>query len=310
VNAALAKVPGQRPRDAFSFAASLRNLKKALTGPPTEHSTDNRATGAAVVGAESAAPFFRVQQQATDGPYVISPAPHGTPPGAQPVATPFTTAPGMAPPSLGPAFAPGPTATSPQPVDRSAPTNSFVPDVMPSPQQGTNADLGGFGGTLASPAAPPVQPSAFRWPPEQLPARSEEPQVRTLSGVPGVPKHSVAPVLAAVFLMVVLALASVVLVVVRLRSPSPEAAAKRPMVSAATTSTPPLPQPVVVMPAPTLAPPGLDDTPAPSSTPAVSASAASPRPRDSGPPPTSKALVPVVKPLATAAVPARPGPGF
>jgi len=305
VNASLAKLPGHRPRDAFSLAASLRNLKKALTGAPSEHSTDNRATGAAVVGAESAAPFVRVQQHATDGPYVISPAPPGTPPGSQPVAAPYTTIPGMPAPSVAQPPALGPTATSPQAVDRAAPTNSFVPDPLPAPQYDTNAALAGFDATLASNAAPPVQPSAFRWPPERPVARSEEPQVRTLSGMPLVPKSSIAPVLAAVLLMVMLALVSVVLVVVRMRASSPEAAAKPPTVTTAIPPPPP-PQPVVVMPAPTLAPPALDEPPAPSGTQAAGASSAPPRP----PTTTSRPTLPATRPVATAAPLARPGPGF
>jgi serine/threonine protein kinase len=304
VNACLAKLPGQRPRDAFSLAASLRNLKKALTGASTPDSTENRATAAAVVvGDSSAAPIVRVQSPPSpDGPYVISPAPPGTPPGSQPVLAPYTTMRGMQAPSVQQPVVLGATATSPQSVDRAAPTNSFVPDVAPAPQGDTNAVLGGFDPTLASSAAPPVQPAAFRWPPEQPAARSEEPQVRTLSGLPPLPKSSIAPVFAAVLLMVVLALASVVLVVVRMRSPSPDAAANRPTVSTVTAASPPPPQPVVVMPAPTLAPPALEDTPAPSATPAASASSTPPRPRDNP--------LPTARPRATTAAPARPGPGF
>ena len=309
VNACLAKLPGQRPRDAFSLAASLRNLKKTLTGSATPDSTENRATAAAVVGAESSAtPFVRVQHPPSpDGPYVISPAPPGTPPGSQPVAAPYapyTTMPGMPVPSAAQPVALGATATSPQAVDRAAPTNSFVPDVAPSPQGDTNAVLGGVDATLASSAAPPVQPAAFRWPPEQPAARSEEPQVRTLSGLPPLPKSSIAPVLAAVLLMGVLALASVVLVVVRMRSPSPDAAANRPTVTTVIATSPPPPQPVVVMPAPTLAPPALDDTPAPTAIPVASASSTPPRPAAVV---TPRPTLPATRPTAG---PARPGPGF
>jgi hypothetical protein len=218
----------------------------------------------------------------------------------------------MVAPSVGPSTAQplalGPTAASPPSVDRAAPTNSFVPDVLPAPQQDTNAVLAGFDPTLASNAsnpAPPVQPSAFRWPPEQPAARSEEPQVRTLSGLPPLPKHPIAPVLAAVVLMVLLALASVVLVVVRLRSPSSDISARRPTVTTASLTPPPAPQPVVVMPAPTLAPPALEDTSAPSATPPASASSVAPRPVV-----TSKPSLPATRPPPTTVAPARPGPGF
>jgi serine/threonine protein kinase len=315
VGAALSKLPGQRPRDAFSFAASLRNLKKALAGASTDNSTENRATAAAVVGAESAAtPFVRVNQPAPDGPYVISPAPPGTPPGSMPVAAPYSTMRGMQVPSMGPSLAQpfplGPTATSPQSVDRGAATNSYVPDVMPAPHHDTNAVLAGFDATLASnqvSAAPPIQPSAFRWPPEQPTARSEEPHVRSLPGVPPVPKTSMAPVLAGVALIVMLAVTALVLLVVRMRGPE-AAGAKHPAVTttvATTSPPPPAPEPVVVVPAPTIAPPALDDTAAPSAAPAASASTTSP-----------KAIArPVVLPAkaastATPGLAARPGPGF
>ncbi|HEX3342932.1 MAG TPA: protein kinase, partial [Polyangiaceae bacterium] len=241
--AALSKLPAQRPRDAFSFAASVRNLKKALGGAPRENSTENRATAAALVGAESAGgpPVVRVNQPVPDGPYVISPAPPGTPPGSMPVAAPVTTMRGMQVPSAGPLAASlDPTARSAEPVDRAAPTNSFVPDVSPRPQHDTNAVIAGFEATLASNVvspAPPIQPAAFRWPPEQPAARSEEPQVQTLSGLPAVPRHSLAPVVAGVLLMGLMALASVALVVVRMRGPSAAAAGSRPTVTTTTTTT-------------------------------------------------------------------------
>ncbi len=296
VSAALAKLPGQRPRDAFSFAASLRNLKKALSGASADNSTENRATAAAVVNADlPVASVVRVNQPLADGPYVISPGPTGTPPGSMPVTAPYSTVQGMQAPTVGPPRDEGPTATSPQMVDRGAATHSYVPDVLPAPQQGTSA---------GSAAVPPVQAAAFRWPPEPPVARTEEPHVRSLSGSSTVPKSSVAPVVAGVLLMVALALASAVLVVVRMRGPSSEAAANRPTVATAT-PTPPEPQPVVVMPAPTLAPPALDDPPAPSVMPAASASSTPTRAVT-----TAKPTLPAAKPPVTTAAPARPGPGF
>jgi serine/threonine protein kinase len=328
VGAALSKLPGQRPRDAFSFAASLRNLKKALTGSSAENNTENRATAAAVVGAESGAtPFVRVNQPAPDGPYVISPAPPGTPPGSMPVAAPYSTIRGMQAPSMGPSLAPplgqpfalGPTATSPQSaspplVDRGAPTNSYVPDAIPAPRHDTNAVLGGYDATLASnqvSVAPPIQPSAFRWPPEQPVARSEEPHVRSLP-LPTVPKTSMAPVLGGVAIMVMLAVTALVFVAVRMRGPSPgSAAAKPPAVTATVLATsPPPPAPVVVMPAPTIAPPALDDTAAPSA-PAASTSATPPKVA-ARPIVQSAPVVPPAKAASTASptLPARPGPGF
>jgi hypothetical protein len=217
-----------------------------------------------------------------------------------------TTITGMPAPSMVQPPALAPTATSAQSVDRAALTNSYVPDVPRPPQNDTSAMVAGYGGTLASSAAAPVQPVAFRWPPEQPPARSEEPQVRTLSGMPLAPTRSVAPVVAAVVLMVVLALASVALVVVvRLRSSRPDAAAKQPTVTAPS-ATPPAPQPVVVMPAPTLPPPALDDTPAPTAAPVASASSVA----SQTPVATSKPVLPVKRPPVTPSPLARPGPGF
>ncbi|HEY5240164.1 MAG TPA: hypothetical protein VIJ22_01810, partial [Polyangiaceae bacterium] len=202
---------------------------------------------------------------------------------------------GMQAPTVGPPRDEGPTATSPQLVDRAAATHSYVPDVLPAPQQGTSA---------GSAAVAPAQAAAFRWPPEPPVARTEEPHVRSLSGPSTVPKSSVAPVVAAVLLMVGLALASAVLVVMRMRGPSSEAAANRPSVATAS-PPPPLPQPVVVMPAPTLAPPALEDPPASSVVPAASASSTPPRAVT-----TAKPTLPAAKPPAATAAPVRPGPGF
>ena len=92
-----------------------------------------------------AAPFVHVQQpSAADRPYVISPATPDRPPSTPPMAGPHTTIPGMPAPSMGAslvqaAAALGPTATSPQSVDRRAPTHSFVPDVLPAPRMDTQA---------------------------------------------------------------------------------------------------------------------------------------------------------------------------
>ena len=311
------RLAGEDPRGAparrFSFAASLRNLKKALVGSSAQESTENRATAAAVVPDTPAAPFVHVQPPAAaNKPYVISPATADRPPSTPPMAAPHTTTPGMPAPSMGASLAQaaaalGPTATSPQSVDRRAPTHSYVPDVLPAPRADTQAGHAGSGSeaTLASNAPPPVAAVDFRWPPEQAPARSEEPQVRTLSGpMPTVPR-SAAPVVAAVVLMIGLALASVALVVLRLRTSSRDTPTSRPAV-AAQPPPPPAPLPVVAMPAPTLAPPALDDTaPASSASPVPSASSAAPRAMP-------RPVVPAVEPTAasTAAPPARPGPGF
>ncbi|MDP9036858.1 MAG: serine/threonine protein kinase, partial [Myxococcota bacterium] len=84
IAAALAKAPEARPRDAFSFAASLRNLKRALAAVHGRESTDNRTTAAAVLGPSSTLspqsthppsnhpPQSTLSRSAAQGPYVVS----------------------------------------------------------------------------------------------------------------------------------------------------------------------------------------------------------------------------------------------
>jgi serine/threonine protein kinase len=330
VSASLAKLPAQRPRDAFSFAASLRNLKKALTGASAAESTENRATAAAVVPGDSVrAPVVHVHQPSADGPYIISPVP-ATPPGAAPATPVYTTLPGMPAPSIGPSLAQpsppppalDPTPMSPQTVDREAATNSFVPPAAQAPQQGTGV-LPPFGpgaaATLPSneppppPAPPPALPlplGGFRWPPEQPAARSEEPQVRTVSAA-APPRRSTGPVIAVVMLLALLAAASVVVVFVRLHASSTHGSAAGPGGAVVLPApVPPPAQPVVNLPAPTLAPPALDEAPTASAS--AQAVATAPAPKERAPVPVStRPVMPAVKsPPTTAAPPARPGPGF
>jgi eukaryotic-like serine/threonine-protein kinase len=336
VGAALSKIPAHRPRDAFSFAASLRNLKKALTGASAQESTENRATAAAVVSGESpASRIVHVQHPAPDGPYIISPAPAAPPETASAVPA-YTTMRGMLPPSIGPSVPMpptfGPTATSAPSVDREAPTHSFVQDPPPrsplrevlieTPPQGFVVAAR----TLRSNAPPPPAPVSFRWPPEQPATRSDQPHVQTLAPSTRQPTaRPMAPVVAAILLMIALALTSVGLVVARLRVPAAASnAPPTPATIAGPPSPPPPAQPVVTLPAPTLAPPALDEPPTPTAL--APAATASPSP----PPDKASTLVPrpvaaispkpalqVAKPssppttaASPAAIPARPGPGF
>jgi serine/threonine protein kinase len=330
VSAALSKLPVQRPRDAFSFAASLRNLKKALSGSSAKESTENRATAAALVGGEPAAsPMVHVQRPSPGGPYIISPV-AAPPPGTQPTSAPYTTMRGMALPSMGPSLAQplafAPTATSAHsvdlPVDRDAATNSFVPDAFPRPQQQTGsirAPALAAAPTLPSSAPIPAASVAFRWPPEQPTTRSDEPHVRTLSAPAPVPSRPAAPVVAGVVLMTALAVTSAVLVVVRPHTSSSRSAANPPpaTMAAPTVLAPglPAPQPVVTLPAPTLALPALDDPPAPLAPPQASAATLSTR-ETRGPVVATgtQPVLPAARPTATAAravaATVRPGPGF
>jgi serine/threonine-protein kinase len=314
VNAALQKLPEQRPRDAFSFAASLRNLKKSLAGSRSQESTENRPTDAAVVGAGSrAAPYVRVRQPSPEGPYVIQPTAPQTPPESQPVAAPRTTMAGMMPPSVvTPSALPtaqSPTAMSPPSVDRGAPTHSIVAASPLAPHDGTAsvapgphglATPGAFAPTLASDAPPASGVAPFKWPAARDPSPSEDPQVRTLSHAGVGARRSAAPLVGGVLLMLALAATTVVLIVLKTRDVPSHAAASRPSAAAATTAIePPHPQPVVTAPTPTIAPPALDTAPeTPSASPPV-ASTASPRP-------APKLPVATAKPTATGL----PGPGF
>jgi serine/threonine protein kinase len=319
VNAALHKLPEHRPRDAFSFAASLRNLKKALAGARALDSTENRATAPAVVASSS--PYVAVRQASPAGPYVVSPAPAvpvSAPP-STPIELPRTTMKGLPSPTVGPSLAqPVPhtaTSTSADLVDRHAPTGSIVPATPGVGQHGTEpfgsgpasvATPAAFEPTLASglPAAPGVTP--FRWPVEQPPAVSEEPQVRNVTGpIPGLPQSRPAVVLAVIGAAVTMVL-GVVLVVVRagVAVRSPAAATSHGTVVSAV-PPPPAPQPVVTMPAPTLAPPALDDPPPASASPAASASVARERSKPAPGAPTR-----IAAPAAAPNAQGRPGPGF
>ena len=88
--AALAKNPDARPRDAFSFAASLRNLKRAVHDIQDREATENRVTASSVIGPESTTHL-------PEGPAGSGPSES---------VQPKTTLVGMAPPTLAPSVAP------------------------------------------------------------------------------------------------------------------------------------------------------------------------------------------------------------
>ncbi len=316
--AALAKNPDARPRDAFSFAASLRNLKRVLEETRPRESTESRVTVSAVLGPEST-------------PGLVSSASSSPPPRPVPVrsssSTPAplgkTTLVGMPTPTVVPARVderPNAFATTHDVRDRVATTNKFGTDTLPMPQHGTEA--------LPPPwrGAPEVEvgerDSAIRWPPERVPILSDEPQVRSLA-VSGPPRRPVWPI--ALAGLAVLAFAFLAIHVVRPsggnslpRSTVERTAAVDPLVAT------PAPSPTheEVLPAPTIAPPALVDP------------GAGPRPgvpRTPAPPPSSvvppaavvpsssngkvAASAPTVRPPARRPIPVtfpadRPGPGF
>ncbi len=353
--AALAKLPDGRPRDAFSFAASLRNLKRALAPEVPGEATENRATAPAVVDPMSAAaPFVALRRSSPEGAYVVSPAPSAGPPTGVD-AMPRTTVRGMVPPTVGPSVVPESaghtTATSADAVDRQATTRTFAAAAAAPPPGALGA--GGTEGMGAAPLgvtvrahplpftptpmgamAPGVMgPSGgaaggatgadgvapFRWPSEPPHAPSEGPQVRTLAGEPS--GTSRAAVVMAVATVLGLAVVSGGLLFLRHKGEGLRASPSAPVVAlpAASASTLPLPNPspVLAIPAPTLAPPALED-PSSASTAAASASAPDlasksahplPKPRASS---SGHAAAPVPAPVpSSAALPAdRPGPGF
>ena len=206
VMAAIAKSAEARPADAFSFASSLRNLKRALPGPRSRESTEERATAPALGSPSTMAPYVDLREPAQDGrPYVISPVARERAESAVHARLPSTTvreapavtgarAPSfsmtLVPPRPGPSASAATTST-PAPVDRMAETNSFAPLTLASPRHGTEAlePPGGSGPIEDVPLAPASSvDDPFRWPDERSSAASEDPQVRTLSA--GEPRSS------------------------------------------------------------------------------------------------------------------------
>ena len=163
--AALAKDPNGRPRDAFSFAASLRNLKRNHHPSPSS----------------------------PEGMEVIS-----TPlPSIAPTKLPSATARGVVAPAVGHPGAAGVAPVSErtasralEAIDRMTPTRSIAIDTRRVPQHGTEAlPVAASQRSSSIPAGEGLlsqrewsgPPSSFlRWPAERGPERSEAPQVRSL----------------------------------------------------------------------------------------------------------------------------------
>ena len=313
VMSALAKDPDARPRDAFSFAASLRRLKRSQLTHASA-STEDRATAAAVMGPESA-PYVEVRVPSSDGPYVISPARDARPPTQ--TSFPRTTMRGVTAPSLPPPLGgpdtSAPTVTTPDAVDRGATTHSLAPDTIASPKHGTVAfDLGPRDrSAIAAPQAPASAGDAhLQWPEERISATSEAPQVQTLSvAAPGSLRSTAK--LAGVAAFGVLVLAGILLFVWR-----PFAKGPREIVSAggaATMAASPLPTgstPVAATPASAWAP-GEPLAPGQSALAGQEGKPASlpPGPVQARPKPRAAAFA-SAKPAPPAVRPDRPGPGF
>ncbi len=233
--AALAKDPNGRPRDAFSFAASLRNLKR-------NHHPASPAEGMDVIS---------------------------TPlPSLAPSKLPSATARGVVAPTVGqPVVAPASERTASralEAIDRMTPTRSIAIDTRRVPQHGTEAlsvapsqrsssiPAGEGSPSQREWSGPPS--SSLRWPVERGPERSEAPQVRSLHA-PVPSRASAAAWIGGVLGTCALVGAAAGAWVVGQRSATDAPGS----VGAAGLSGPPLATPVWAAPAPTLELPAFDE---------------------------------------------------
>ena len=282
--AALAKNPEARPRDAFSFAASLRNLKRRIDDAQAREATENRVTAAPVLGPESSA---SLPPSSSSSPSTDSPK---------------TTLVGMRTPTRAPSLArtsPFEFTTIHPTRDRAATTNTSGPDTIPTPQHGTEA--------MQMPLEPGVPASVenarlgeasteLQWPPDRAPILSDEPQVRS------VPASALPPRRLGPMVVVLLGGAAVATLVVATHRGSQHVAAEPLAISvnAAPPEPPPTPSVDVAAPPPSATPDGSAES---LRTPPVSATT------------HPKVVAPIVKARPRSAVPAavgadRPGPGF
>jgi serine/threonine protein kinase len=295
--AALAKNPDARPRDAFSFAASLRNLKRLVEDVQLREPAESRVTSSAVLSPES-----------------TSNLPGGGAGSSPTDVAPKTTLVGMPTPTL----APSPPHTSPfslaathDAADRVAITNTLAPDTVPTPQSGTEA--------LAPPWSPPLTASQLgeasteiQWPPERAPILSDEPQVRSLPA-PRSRRRNVRPTMA----VAAASVAVMAVLVVGARSLAGHRAAistapSRDVMAAPVAASPASLQPAVVVPGPAVIGSVVDKNEVPSTVaseqPAAAPSEPALRPRGSGEPPVAKPRR--VRVVPSTVPPDRPGPGF
>jgi tRNA A-37 threonylcarbamoyl transferase component Bud32 len=184
VMAALAKNPEERPRDAFSFAASLRNMKRLDRGiAAASELTEQRATAPAVLGPAAARPAD-VQHASPEGPYLI--APRGVGPAA---GLPRTTLRGMPAPTVGASSSDATALQSTRSgVDRASPTRTAATDGLVRADSvsvtGALSDATTIrpGGATDLEAAAPIDAAQapLAWPRERGVSRSEEPHVRSV----------------------------------------------------------------------------------------------------------------------------------
>ncbi len=305
--AALAKNPDARPRDAFSFAASLRNLKRRLEEARPRENTDNRVTAAAVLGPESTPGLSYASS---------SPPEPRSPPVEDRSSTPApfgkTTLVGMPTPTVAPPrskTSPNAFATTHDARDRVATTNHLATDTSPMPQHGTEA--------LPPQWVPPVErgegETAIQWPPERVPMLSDEPQVRSLPAS-SQPRRTVWPLVLAASAAVVAGLIAVRVAPLRgnaLTLPMPQASAAMVAPAAVRASSA-----SELIPAPATVPPTLEE-PAPVGSAGAGQKLLAPLPLPPRPPSTPKgaagsstAQAPIRRATPAPYATDRPGPGF
>jgi serine/threonine-protein kinase len=342
IAAALSKDPRMRPRDAFSFAASLRNLSRSLEAAGRAQGAEGRTTVAGVMGLVTESSPSSARTGSVAPPQDKSPVSSTAPPRPVPSAAPSqvgnATLVGVPALTVGPS-APA-TTTTPEAVDRMAATRSIDTDIAHVAENGTEAVAPPAAQPLAAagetddgatvPCGPPSEMGdhAIEWPAMRAPVPSDEPQVRSLPSI--APRAARGPMVAAgagVAILVLLA------AVAATRHPPAASGGTETVVPAAR----PLPRPVEqeVVAAPTIAPPAfepgeLGDT-APRvaksaqgpAVPAPSASSASP-PLSGAAPATATAAAPPPRAATKTAAPPtparpsstphyaadRPGPGF
>jgi serine/threonine-protein kinase len=275
LRAAMAKDVEDRPRDAFSFAASLRNLKRSYQALAAQELTENRVTQAAIVSLQST---------------VGAPAP------STDVASslPRTTQPLAAPDGAHLEVSLSATATTPESVDRAGPTRSIARSSSGPPVEPLADTL-------------PVGLSSIRWPDELRADRSVSPQVRSLPA-PAPARFPVGALLGGMLGVAMLVALVAALALGRHAAPTSRDAVGTVQAAAV---APPLSMPSAaepqVVPAPTIAPPALDE-PSASVAPEPSRSTAATVP-------SVKASTGAVPPVRARAAPSgslgtRPGPGF
>ena len=187
--AALSKSPDGRPRDAFSFAASLRHLKRRIDDTRFREATENRVTAPAVIGPAST-PKLPTRESAGAGVFAVSTAADAR----RPTASPRSTLIGVPPRTPTPPV----SQTSPFPSSvleaarRVAATNSIAFDTVPTPNHGTQP-IPTAGPSGAANLALGEADTEIQWPPERPSTQSDGPQVRSLPAG-GSPRRAVRPI--------------------------------------------------------------------------------------------------------------------